>query len=130
RLDVVPGGFEGGREKAFHYFPDTLGLRIRHLKIDLRELRLAVGTQILVAKATHDLEIAIEARDHKDLLEQLRRLRERIERSGLDPAWNQVIARAFGRGARHKGSFNFKKALRREIVANRQRHFVTEFDVE
>ena len=50
-----------------------------HLEVDLRELGLAVEAQVLVAEAAHDLEVAIDARDHEQLLEDLRRLGERVE---------------------------------------------------
>jgi hypothetical protein len=46
-----------------------------HLQIELVELAgRAVGARILVAEARRDLEIAVEARDHQQLLELLRRL--------------------------------------------------------
>ena len=54
-----------------------------HLEVDLRELGLAVEAQVLVAEAAHDLEVAVEARDHEQLLEELRRLGERVELPGL-----------------------------------------------
>ena len=34
------------------------GARERHLDVDLRELGLAVGAQVLVAEAARDLEVA------------------------------------------------------------------------
>ena len=46
-----------------------------HFNIDLCELRLAVGAQVLIAKALHDLEIFFETGNHQNLFEQLRRLR-------------------------------------------------------
>ena len=51
----------------------------RRLDVDLRELRLAVGAQILVAEAARDLEVAVEAGHHEQLLVDLRRLRQRVE---------------------------------------------------
>lgn len=51
---------------------DHLGCGERHLHINLRELRLAIRAQILVAKATHDLEVPIESRHHQELFEELR----------------------------------------------------------
>jgi hypothetical protein len=41
-----------------------LRLRVAHFQIDLGEFGLAVGAQIFVAEAAHDLEIFVEARDH------------------------------------------------------------------
>ena len=62
---------------------DVILLHIAHLAVYLRELGLAVGTQILVAETFHNLEIAVHARHHKQLLERLRTLRQRIELSRI-----------------------------------------------
>ena len=59
----------------------------RHLQIDLGELRLAVGAQVLIAEAARDLEILVEAGDHQDLLEDLRRLRQRVEARPRERGW-------------------------------------------
>src|SRR5208337_269185 len=130
RFDLVPGGFESRGKKALDHFPNAFGLRVGHFQIDLGEFGLAVGAQIFVAEAAHDLEILIEARDHQDLLEQLRRLRQGVEHSRLDAAGDEIVARAFGRGAGHERGFDFEEALRGEIVADGQRHFMPQFDVE
>ena len=45
------------------------------------------SAEVLVAEALHDLEVAVEARHHEELLEELRALGERVElarRSGGD----------------------------------------------
>ena len=72
---------------------EVLG-RERDLDVHLRELGLPVGAQVLVAEALHDLEVAIHARDHQDLLEDLRRLRQRVELARVHAARHQVVARA------------------------------------
>ena len=66
----------------------------RHFEIELIELaRRAVGAARLVAKARRDLEIAVEARDHQQLLELLRRLRQRVELARMQPARHVIGAR-------------------------------------
>ena len=50
-----------------------------HLDVELGELRLAIAAQVLVAEAARDLEVAVVAGDHQQLLELLRRLRQRVE---------------------------------------------------
>src|SRR5439155_8171844 len=40
-----------------------------HLQVELRELRLAVAALVLVAETARDLEIALEAGHHEQLLE-------------------------------------------------------------
>jgi hypothetical protein len=48
----------------------------RHLQVQLREFRLAVCTQILIAKAFDDLEVPIEPADRiaKDLRRRQRKM--------------------------------------------------------
>ena len=58
-----------------------------HLEVELVELAgRAVGAGVLVAEAGRDLEVAVEAGDHQQLLELLRRLRQRVELAGVQPA--------------------------------------------
>ena len=52
----------------------------RQLDVELIELAgRAIRPRVLVAKTGRDLEVAIEAGDHQQLLELLRRLRQRVE---------------------------------------------------
>ena len=90
RDDVDADGLPCGGEEAFDDGVNHFGARVAHLEIDLRELGLAVGAQVFVAEAARDLEILVEARDHEDLLELLRRLRQRVELAGMDAAGHQV----------------------------------------
>jgi len=60
---------------ALHQRGDRLLVDEGHFNIELGEFRLAVGAQVFVAEAAHDLIVAIEARHHQQLLEELRRLR-------------------------------------------------------
>ncbi len=69
-----------------------------HFHIDLGELRLAVGPQILVPEAAHDLIVAVETGYHQQLLEQLGRLGQGVELAGIDTAGHQIVPGAF-RGA-------------------------------
>ena len=63
---------------------DAFAVHKRKLHVDLGEFHLAVGAQILVAEATRDLQVALHARHHQDLLELLRRLRQRVELARMD----------------------------------------------
>ena len=96
-------------------------LRERHLQIDLREFGLAVGAQILVAEAAHDLEILLEAADHQQLLEDLRRLRQRVELAGIDAAGHQIVARALRRRARHERRLDLEESLFGQHLRARRR---------
>ncbi len=47
----------------------------------------------------------------------------------MHAAGDQIVARTFGRGARHERRFDFEEALRGEVVADRLRDFVAHLDV-
>ena len=100
-----------------------------HLEVELGELGLAVRAQVLVAKAARDLEVAFEAADHEQLLEELRRLRQRVPRAAREPAGDEEVARALGRGAREHRRLDLEEVAlvehaadeRDELVAQRER---------
>ena len=71
---------------------DVVGVDEAHLHVQLGELRLAVGAEILVAVAAGDLVVALHAGDHQQLLEQLRALRQRVERARLQARGHQEVA--------------------------------------
>ncbi|OPZ60577.1 MAG: hypothetical protein BWY87_00389 [Deltaproteobacteria bacterium ADurb.Bin510] len=86
-----------GHNQAFGQFHDVVAFDEAHLEVDLGEFGLAVGAQVFVAEALDDLGIAVEARNHQELLEQLGRLRQGVELALADAAGHQVVARALGR---------------------------------
>ena len=81
-----------------------------HLQVDLRELRLAIETQVLVAEALDDLEVPLEARHHEQLLEQLRTLRQRVELPGVQPRGHEKVSRAAGRVLHEVRSLELEEA--------------------
>ena len=90
----------------------------RHFQVELRELRLPVGPQVFVAKAAGDLHVAVVAGDHQNLLVQLRRLRQRVERAVVHAAGHQVVAGPFGRAAAEHRRFDVDEAVLVEVVAH------------
>ena len=83
-----------------------------HLHIELIEFaRAAVGAAILVAETGRDLEIAVEARHHDQLLELLRRLGQRIEFARIAARRHQEVARAFRRRRGQDRGLEFGEAL-------------------
>ena len=54
---------------------DVVRLGEAHLDVELRELVDAIRPWILVAEAARDLNVLVDAADHQDLLQLLRRLR-------------------------------------------------------
>ena len=87
--------------------------------VELREFGLAVGAQVFVAEAARDLIVAIHAGHHQQLLEQLRRLRQRVELAGMHAARHEIVARAFRRGLGEDRRFDVLESARIEIVAQR-----------
>ena len=87
-----------------------------HLDIDLGELGLAVRAQILVAEAPRELHVALEAADHQDLLEQLRRLRQGVETAVVQAARHQVVAGPLRRRAREHRRFDVDETLLAEVA--------------
>ena len=71
----------------------------RHLDVELGELRLPVGAEVLVAVAARDLVVALHAADHQQLLEQLRALRQRVPGARTQPRRHQEVAGTLGGGA-------------------------------
>src|SRR6476620_9861688 len=70
-----------------------------HFQNELVELpRRTIGAGILVAEAGRDLEVPIEAGDHDQLLELLRRLRQRVEFSRMHAARHEIVTRPLRRG--------------------------------
>jgi hypothetical protein len=95
--------------QRFHHLEDALLLRKGHLQVDLGELRLPVGAEVFVAEATHDLEVLLKSADHEQLLEDLRRLRQRVELPALHAARHQEVARAFRSTAGEERCFDFQE---------------------
>ena len=89
-----------------------------HLLVHLGELGLAVCAQILVAVAVGQLEVAVKAGQHQNLLVELRALGQRVEVARLHTAGNEIIARALGRGLDEGGRLDLGEMVLAEIVAD------------
>ena len=121
------------RARPLHHALDGLEnillARKRHLEVKLREFGLAVGAKVLVAKTADDLIVAVHAGDHQDLLEDLRRLRQRVKLPVMDAARHEIIARAFGRRAREHRRLDLEEALLVERFADFEDDAVPQLDI-
>ncbi len=125
RGDVAP-------ERALHHVAhqvfverqDVVFVHERHLDVELGEVGLPVGPQVLVAEAARDLEVAIDTRHHQHLLEELGRLRQGVEATRLLPGRDDVIARALGRRQRQQRRLDLHEAALVEEVPDRLGHGV------
>ena len=97
-------------EELLQQREDILFFAERPLQIELRELRLSVGAQVLVAEAARDLEVALNAGHHQQLLELLRRLRQRVKPARLQAARHHVVARALRRRRDHDRRLDLEEA--------------------
>ncbi len=109
RRSRKPGFGDQRHDQTLDHPHDLVAADERHLDVDLGELGLAVGAQVLVAEAARDLVVAVDAADHEDLLEELRRLRQRVERPAVDAARDQIVARPFRRAARQHRRFDLEE---------------------
>ncbi len=83
-----------------------------HLDVELVEFtRQPVGARVLVAETGRDLEIAVEARHHQELLVLLRGLGQRVELARMDPRRHQEVACALRRGCRQDRGLKLKETL-------------------
>ena len=90
----------------------------RHLHVELSELEPSVGARSLVAQAPHDLVVAVLAAHHEQLLELLRRLRQRVERARPQPARHEEVARPFGRRPGEDRRLDLDEALLVHVLAH------------
>jgi hypothetical protein len=103
--------------------------RKAHLDVELRELRLSIGAQIFVAKTVGDLKVLIEAADHAQLFEELRRLWQCKKLSGLNARRDDVVARAFRRRLNQYRSFDLTETLRSHVTPDLIGYAVTKMQV-
>ncbi len=95
RLDLDPEALApDAGVHALHHVVDELLVGEAHLDVELRDLLHAVGAQVLVPEADRDLVVAVEAGDHRQLLQDLRALRERVEAALLKSARHDEVPRA------------------------------------
>ncbi len=108
---------------------DVLAGDKAHLKVNLRELRLPVGAHVLIAQAPGDLKVPVAAGDHQQLLEDLRRLRERVEVAGADAAGHEVVSRALRGRPEQERRLDLEEALIGEELARGAGGLVTDAQV-
>ena len=111
------------------HLKDIFLLHEGHLAVYLRELGLAVGTQVFIAEALADLEVAVNTCHHTELLEGLRTLRQGIELTGVHARRHNEVACAFGSGTNENRGFHFEESFAVEIAAHLDCHLVTQFKI-
>src|SRR5205085_12445888 len=97
RLQLRADESEDAHEQPFNQAVDLLARGEAELDIQLRELRLTIRAKVFVAEAARDLVVLVESRDHANLFEDLRRLRQRVEPARVESRRHDIVARAFWR---------------------------------
>ena len=106
------------RVQFLHQIEDVGLLDETHLEVQLSELRLTIGPQVLIPETSRDLEIAFDARHHQQLLELLRRLRERVEMAGVDARWHKIVSCTLRRALHQHGRLDFQEVAGIEEIAD------------
>jgi hypothetical protein len=88
----------------------------------------AVGAEVLVAVAAGDLVVALHAGHHEQLLEQLRRLRQRVPGTGGQARRNDEVAGALGGAAGHRGGLDLDEVASLEHPAGGGAHLGSQPD--
>ena len=121
---------EDGRQ---HVLQDGEHVLLRgegHLHIQLIELTGgAVCTGVLIPEAGGDLEIAVEAGGHQQLLELLGRLGQSVELAGVVPGGHQIVPGALGGGGRQDGGGDLQEAVGGHGLAQGGHHVAAQDDV-
>ena len=130
QLDVnIQHFLEHALEEALVDGDNVILLNERHLKVDLGELRLTVGTQVPVAEAAGDLNVTVHAGQHEQLLVLLRGLRQGIELARMHTGRHEVVARALRRGLGQHRGLNSRGSRLVEVVAGNLRYAVAQHQV-
>ena len=125
----LPHALEDRRHEALEQLADLGHREERRLEVDLRVLRLAVGAQVLVAEAARELVVPVQTGDHEDLLEHLRRLRQRVEAVRLEARGDEEVSRALGRRPGEVRRLDLDEAVGVEVGARRLRRRVAQLEV-
>ena len=108
-------------EHPLRHIEDVVHLDERHLHVELGEVGLPVGAQVLVPEAASDLVVAVEAAHHQQLLEELWALRQCVELPGVDARGNEVVARSLGCRAGEHRCLDLGEALARRRTSGSTR---------
>ena len=90
---------------------DVVLLDEAHLHIELGELGLTVGAEVLIPVAAGDLVVALHTGDHEQLLEQLRALRQGVPGARCQTSRDQEVAGSLRGGAGQGGGLDLHEVM-------------------
>ena len=100
-----------------------------HLAVNLRELWLAVGTQIFVPKTLGNLEVTVETAHHKQLFKRLWTLWKGVELPRIHARRHNEIACALGCRTNKYRCFHLDKVFAVEEISYKDSHLVAQLQV-
>ena len=121
--------FENSFYQSFKHVQNVFLFYKRHFTVDLRKLRLSVGSQILIPEAFNDLVVSIVTTHHQQLLEGLWGLGEGIKLSLIHSGRNYKISCTFWSGFDQERSFNIHELVLMQIIARRTVYSITQFKI-
>ncbi len=117
---------EDGAHHALEHVQDVFLFHEGHFAVYLGEFRLAVGPEVFVAEAADNLEVAVIAGYHEELLEGLGALRQGVELAGIHAGRDHKVTGSFRSALDEVRGFNFHETVGVQVVANLVGHPVTE----
>ena len=119
-----------GRQHVFQNGEDVLLSGKGHLHVQLIELAgRTVAAGVLIPEAGRDLEIAVDAGDHQQLLELLGCLRQCVELSRMLAGGHQIVSRPFRRGSGEDGRGDLQEPVLGHGLAQCRHHIAPQDDV-
>ena len=103
-------------------------LHERHFAVNLRELWLTVGAEVLITEATYYLEVTVISGNHEQLLECLRRLRQCVELAGIHSGRNDEVTRALWCRLDEIWGFNLHESLGIQEITDLMSNLVTKHE--
>ena len=127
---VEAEGLKHGLQHRLQHAQHVVLLGKGHLHVQLVELAGSpVAPGVLIPEAGSDLEIAIKAGGHQQLLELLGSLGQSVELAGVLSGGHQIVPGAFGRGGGQDGGGDLQEALLGHAAADVRHHLAAQDDV-
>ena len=98
QLDLIAGGLPDGGDDLLSHGHHIFLVHVGHLHIELSELGLTVGAEVLITVAAGELVVTLDTGDHEQLLEELRGLRQGVPGTGHQTGRHHEVAGAFRGG--------------------------------
>ena len=117
---------EDGAHHALEHVQDVFLLHEGHFAVNLGEFGLTVRAEVFVTETAHNLEVAVVAGHHQQLLEGLGALRQGVELAGIHAGRDHEVAGAFRSALDQVRRLDFHEPVGVQVVTHLMSHFVTQ----